>query len=83
VFAVKKAFDPLGDDERRLLTVLCALVLVLGILLLSFIQCDIGKLRGRIGVDPDAYTRGLEFTLVLGLTMLLACCTAVYGIWRH
>jgi hypothetical protein len=58
VFAVKQAFRPLVDDERRLLTVLCALVLVLGIFLLSFIQCDIGKLRKHIGLDPDAYTRG-------------------------
>src|SRR5438132_2983785 len=70
VFAVKQAFKPLVEAERRLLTVLCALVLVLGILLLSFIQYDIGKLRKRIGLDPDAYTRGLEFALVLGLTML-------------
>ena len=56
---------------------------MLGILLLSFIQYDIGKLRKRIGLDPDAYTRGLEFALVLGLTMLLACGTVVYGIWWH
>jgi hypothetical protein len=78
VFAVKQAFKPLVDDERRLLTVLCVLVLVLGIILLSFIQCDIGKLRKRIGLDPDAYVRGVEFTLVLGLTMF---CLRHCGLW--
>jgi hypothetical protein len=77
VFAVKKAFEPLPlvDWEKRAGTALCALVLLLGILLLFFIQCDIGKHRKRIGRDADAYSQGLEFTVPLGLTIIVACCT--------
>jgi hypothetical protein len=83
VFAVKKAFEPtLVDYERRLLTVLCIGVLVLSIFLLSSIQWDIGRHRKRIAPDADAYSRGLEFTIPLGLSVLLACCTVVYWIWR-
>jgi protein-S-isoprenylcysteine O-methyltransferase Ste14 len=52
VFAVKKEFDPLAFVERWAGTVLCALVLVFGILLLTFIQYDIGK--AREGYGPDA-----------------------------
>jgi hypothetical protein len=80
--AVKKAFEPLPlvDWEKRAGTALCALVLLLGILLLFFIQCDIGKHRRRIGRDADAYSRGLEFTVPLGLTIIVACCTVVYGL---
>jgi hypothetical protein len=58
VFAVKKEFDPLDFVERQLGTVLSALVLLLGILLLCFIQSDIGGHRRRIGSDADAYSRG-------------------------
>ena len=79
-FAVKKAFDPLDFVERWAGTVLCALVLLLGILLLCFIQYDIGGHRERIGLDATAYTRGLEFTIPLGpehILCLLHCglCT--------
>ena len=70
-FAVKKAFDPLDFVERWAGTVLCALVLLLGILLLCFIQYDIGGHRERIGLDATAYTRGLEFTIPLGLSIFL------------
>lgn len=83
VFAVKEAFDPLAFLERLAGTVLCALILVFSILLLTFIQYDIGKHRKRIGRDADPYSRGLEFTVPLGLTIIGACCTVVYGLWRH
>jgi O-antigen/teichoic acid export membrane protein len=66
VFAVKKEFDPLDFVERWAGTVLSALVLLLGILLLCFIQYDIGGHRERIGPDASACTRGLEFTIPLG-----------------
>ena len=81
-FAVKKAFDPLDFVERWAGTVLCALVLLLGILLLCFIQYDIGRHRERIGLDATAYTRGLEFTIPLGLSIFFAFCTVVYALWR-
>jgi len=82
VFAVKKAFDPLAFVERWAGTVLCALVLVFSILLLTFIQNDIGKAREDFGRDATAYTRGLEFTIPLGLSIFVAFCTVVWGLWR-
>jgi len=83
VFAVKKAFEPsLLVYERWLLTALYIGVVVLGVLLLSFIQCDIGGHRERIGPDATAYARGLEFTIPLGLSILFACGTVVWGLWR-
>jgi hypothetical protein len=84
VFAIKKAFvEPsLAVYERWLLTALCVAVLLLGMLLLSFIQCDIGGHRERMGTDETAYSRGLEFTISLGLSILVACGTVVWGVWR-
>jgi hypothetical protein len=83
VFAVNKAFEPsLVDWEKKAGTVLCISVLVIAMCFLAFIQYDIGKLRKRIGRDADPYSRGLEFTLPLGLTIIGACCTVVYGLWR-
>jgi hypothetical protein len=84
VFAVKKAFDPaLVDWEKRAGTALCIFVLLIAMFFLAFIQCDIGKHRKRIGRDADAYSRGLEFTIPIGLTIIGACCTVVYALWRH
>jgi hypothetical protein len=79
VLAVKKTLEPpsLVDWEKRAGTALCALVLLISILLLSFIQYDIGKHRKRIGPDARPYSRGLEFTIALGLTIIVACCTVV------
>jgi hypothetical protein len=83
VFAVKKAFEPsLVIYERWLGTLLCVAVLVGAGLLLFFIQHDIGEHRKGIGKDATAYTRGLEFTVALGASVLFSCCTVVYGLWR-
>jgi O-antigen/teichoic acid export membrane protein len=81
VFAVKKAFDPLHFVEWWAGTVLCALVLLLGILLLCFIQHDIGGHRSR-SPDATAYARGLEFTIPLGRSIFISFCTVVYALWR-
>jgi len=81
VFAVKKAFDPpLHFVERWAGTLLCALVLVLSTLLLTFIHDDLGKARDAS--DTTAYTRDLKFTIPLWLSIFGAFCTVVWGLWR-
>jgi hypothetical protein len=88
VFAVKREFDPLAFVERWAGTVLCALVLLGGILLLVLIHYDIGKARDDYGRDAGdrrdegAYTRHLIFTIPLALSIFLAFCTVVWGLWR-
>ena len=82
VFAVKKEFDPLDLVERRAGTALSFLVLLLGTFLLCSIQYDIGGHRKRIGPDANAYGRGLEFTIPLWLSIVVACGTVVYALWR-
>jgi O-antigen/teichoic acid export membrane protein len=83
VFAVKKAFDPpLYFVERWAGTLLCALVLVLSTLLLTFIHYDLGKARVDFGPDATAYTRDLRFTIPLWLSIFGAFCTVVWWLWR-
>jgi hypothetical protein len=81
VFAVKRAFEPplLGVYERWVGTLLCLAVLVGAVLLLSYIQRDIGEHREGIGRDTDAYKRGLEYTIPLGASVFFSWCTVVYG----